>query len=74
DLLLAAITSQIPNALAPDEFLIPSAELAACGLPKPSVVRLLKLVALHKSLIVKRIGSLPEQSLNDISRRIHELI
>jgi mRNA interferase MazF len=35
DLLVAAITSQVPNSLAADEFMIPPTELTACGLPKP---------------------------------------
>ena len=32
DVLVAAITSQIPATLAADEFMIPAGELAACGL------------------------------------------
>ena len=74
DLLLAAITSQVPAALADDEILISPPDLAACGLPKPSVLRLLKLVALHRSLIVKRIGSLPGPALAQASQRLKELI
>jgi mRNA interferase MazF len=74
DLLLVAITSQIPAALADDEILISSTEQTACGLPKPSVLRLLKLVALHRTLIVKRIGSLPEPALAQVSQRLKALI
>ena len=38
DVLVAAITSQVPMNLAADEFLVPAAELAACGLPKPCIL------------------------------------
>jgi mRNA interferase MazF len=74
DLLLAGITSQIPDARAVDEFLIPQNQLAACGLPKPSIIKLVKLVALHRSLVIKRIGSLPAQSLAQALARIRELL
>src|SRR5437899_3020971 len=47
DVLVAAITSHIPAQFAADEFMIPGDELAVCGLPKPSILRLSKLVALH---------------------------
>ena len=40
DLLVAAITSQIPVMLAADEFMIPTSALVECGLPKASVLRL----------------------------------
>ena len=74
DLLLAAITSQIPADLATDEFLIPPTALIACGLPKPSLIRLLKLITLHRSLVVKRIGSLPDPAMSQVSSRIRELL
>ena len=74
DLLVAAITSQIPATLAADEFLIPRTELAACGLPKPSIIKLLKLVTLHRLLVVRRIGSLAEPTLGHVSARLRQQI
>src|SRR3989441_12389295 len=38
DLVLAAITSQIPTALGDDELRLSNSDLGACGLPKPSIV------------------------------------
>ena len=66
DVLVAAITSQIPPQLAADEFMIPAGDLASCGLPKPSILRLTKLVALHRQLIVKRVGALSAATLNQV--------
>jgi mRNA interferase MazF len=73
DVLVAAITSQIPAQLATDEFMIPAGELAACGLPKPSILRLSKLVALHRQLVVKRVGALPVATLTQVMARLRQL-
>jgi mRNA interferase MazF len=73
DVLVAAITSQIPVNLTAEEFMNPSGDLAACGLPKPSIVRLAKLAALHRQLVVKRIGSMPEPVLRRILEQIRQL-
>ncbi len=66
DVVLLAITSQIPSQLGADEMLIPAAELRACGLPKPSVVRATKVVTLHQRLIIKRIGAMPGPTLDQV--------
>jgi mRNA interferase MazF len=58
DVVLLTITSQIPATLGADEFLIPPGELTACGLPKPSLVRLMKVFTLHQRLVIKRRGAL----------------
>lgn len=73
DVLVAAITSQIPAELEPDEFSIPASELAACGLPKPSILRLSKLAALHRRLVIKRIGTLPTETLTQVLAQLRQL-
>jgi mRNA interferase MazF len=74
DLLLVAISSQVKIPLPWDEFLIPQDDLAPCGLPKPSVVKLAKMVSLHRSLVIKRIGSMPTSTLAEAARLIRELL
>ena len=73
DVLVAAITSQIPAQLAVDEFMIPAGELAACGLPKPSILKLSKLVALHRQLVIKRVGALPATTLVQVMAQLRQL-
>ena len=73
DVLVAAISSQIPANLTAGEFMIPPEDLAACGLPKPSIVRLAKLAALHRQLVIKRIGSMPAAVLKRILGQIRQL-
>jgi mRNA interferase MazF len=72
DLVVVAITSQIPAALDEDEVRLPEAELAACGLPKPSIVKLGKIFTIHQGLIRKRLGRLPQRTLEEIRRRVVE--
>jgi mRNA interferase MazF len=73
DVLVAAITSQIPAQLAADEFMIPAGELAACRLPKPSIIRLSKLVSLHRQLVIKRVGALPVATLTLVMTQLRQL-
>jgi mRNA interferase MazF len=70
DVIVVAITSQVPTHLAADEFLISQAELLACGLPKASILKLSKIVTIHQRLLIKQIGSMPVASLAKI---LHEL-
>ncbi len=59
DAVLAAITSHVPAKLSEYELAIAANELAACGLPKPSVVKASKLVTLHQAIIRRKIGAMP---------------
>jgi len=60
DCVVAAMTSQIPSKLQPDEYWLSASDLVAGGLPKPSLVRLGKFFTISKSLLRKRLGTLPE--------------
>jgi len=73
DVLVAAITSQIPAQLSSDEFAIPAAELAVCGLPKASIIRLTKLVSLNEQLVIKKIGQLPRATFQTMLAQLRML-
>lgn len=71
DAILLAITSQIPTTPGVDDFLIPASELSACGLPKPSLIKLAKAVTLHQSLFIRPLGALPSGTLAEVLGRFH---
>lgn len=70
DLVLAAITSQVPAQPDTDELLLGAAELTDTGLVKPSVIKLGKLVTIHQDLVRRRIGVLPEPQLSHALRQL----
>ncbi len=72
DAVLLAITSQIPAALRSEEFLIPTNDQRACGLPKPSLIKLAKVITLHQSLFLKRLGALPLATLARVLSQFHQ--
>jgi len=73
DCVVAAITSQIPSHLPPDEYRLSSSELLAGGLPKPSLVRLGKLFTISQALLRKRLGTLPEATMGAILRQMEQV-
>src|SRR5262249_25851333 len=60
DVILAAITSQVPEVLTSNEYLLHADEQRAAGLPKPSIVKVGKIVTLDQRLIRKQLGRMPE--------------
>ena len=73
DVIVVAITSQLPAVLLYDEHAISPGDLGLCGLPKPSIVKLSKIVTLHQQLVLKRIGALPPASLLALLHKIRQL-
>jgi len=66
DLIIVAITSQIPATLSFDEFFIPKANLMIAGLPKVSIIKLGKIITLHQQLVRKKLGYLPENIFSKV--------
>jgi mRNA interferase MazF len=60
DVILVAITSHVPEVLMSDEYLLDDSEQREAGLPKPSIVKVGKIVTLDQRLIRKQLGRMPE--------------
>jgi mRNA interferase MazF len=73
DCVVAAITSQIPSQLQPDEYRLSASDLVAAGLPKPSLVRLGKLFTVSKSLFRKRLGTLPKVTMVVVLKQMEQV-
>ena len=73
DCVVAAITSQIPSDLRLDEYQLSASDLLAGGLPKPSLVRLGKLFTMSKSLLRKRLGTLPEATMVVVLKQMEQV-
>lgn len=70
DLVVAAITSQIPDTLSEDEVLLSDADLRVAGLPKRSIVKLGKIFTIHQGLIRKKLGRIPQSTLDDVLNKL----
>ena len=66
DAILSAITSQIPDKIEEDEYLLSPAEQKSAGLPKKSIVKVGKIITLDQRLIRKKLGRLPDETLSNI--------
>jgi mRNA interferase MazF len=73
DIVVAAITSQIPKGTTPSDFVLSASDIKACGLPKASLIKLGKIVTLDKRLIRKKLGSLPASSFQEVVNSLRQV-
>ena len=73
DLIIVAITGQIPATLSTNQYAIPQDELGHCGLLKPSLIKLSKILTLHQQLVIQRLGSLPPSEMANVLSKIRQL-
>mgnify|MGYP001603219410 CR=1 FL=1 len=73
DIVVAAITSQVPASLPVTDYRLEGADLKTGGLPKASIVKLGKIVTLDQRLIRKRLGTLPKITVAKILSQFHQI-
>ncbi len=66
DLILCAITSQLPERLSEWEASLGAGDMIEERLPKKSVVKVGKLFTMHQNLIARRFGTVKEQKLQEV--------
>ncbi|MEE8168195.1 MAG: type II toxin-antitoxin system PemK/MazF family toxin [Candidatus Hydrothermarchaeales archaeon] len=75
DIIVSAVTSQIPTNIRRDEFLINTKrDLHASRLPKPFVVKLGKIMTLEKRDVIKSFGRLPEDTTRKIIKKYFDVL
>lgn len=70
DVIIAAVTSHMPRAVGDDEYLLSEAEQRSAGLPKPSLIKIGKIVTLDQTLIKKRLGHIPAKGVKRITNAL----
>ncbi len=73
DIILVALTSQVPPSLSEFDMLVTPRDMAIGYLPKPSVIKVGKIFTAHRDLLVKRVGRLRKDSLSKILERLQGL-
>jgi mRNA interferase MazF len=74
DCVLVAVTSQIPNKLDKDQLLLSPSDLTSAGLPKPSIIKLGKIITINQTLIVKTLGKLSTTTLSDVLMGVQHIL
>lgn len=70
DLIVAAISSQIPSVIGEDEILLSEADQRTAGLPKASIIKLGKIFTIHQGLTRKKLGRVPDSTLASILQKL----
>ena len=73
DVIVAAITSQIPKRFLETDIVLTPLELKMAGLPKASITKINKIATIDKRLIRKKLGLLPKESIRKLSAPLQYL-
>lgn len=73
DLILCAITSQLPEKLPEWEASLEAGDMVEEKLPKKSVIKVGKLFTMHRNLIARRFGTAKERKLQEVLDKLQTL-
>jgi mRNA interferase MazF len=73
DVVLCAISSQMPERLAMWEARLDASDVVEESLPKPSIIKVGKLFTMHRALIAGRFGVVKEGKLAEVLGKLREL-
>lgn len=74
DVLLVAVTSQIPSPLPEGAILLSPDDLRSGGLPRASLVRPTKLITIHQGLIRRSLGRVTEPTMQIILGSLRQFL
>ena len=70
DVIIAAITSHIPDRIFKTDYRISKNDQTSAGLPQPSLVKLSKIITIDQRLIRKKIGSISKETITKVLKLI----
>jgi len=74
DLIVVAITSQIPLILKEEDLFLSESEQQVAGLPKKSIVKVTKLVTINQTLVRKKIGKVPKRTMKNVKKQLNKFL
>lgn len=74
DLIVVAITSQVPKKVSATDHVLSSGDQKQAGLPKPSLVKVGKIVTMDQRLIRKRLGRISDPTLSLLTLKLHKVL
>jgi len=74
DIIVLPISSKIPIRPKRDDYVLSQRDQRAAGLPKPSVIKLGKVMTLEKRFVLETMGRLPEENLRKVLRRFLDVV
>jgi mRNA interferase MazF len=74
DIILVAVTSQVSKKVPRYDYLLTPEDQHCAGLPKPSLVKLGKIVTIDQRLIRKKLGHIPNPTLGYLTTELHKIL
>ncbi len=74
DVIVTAVTSQIPERIAEEEILLSPQEQKEAGLPKTSLIKVGKIVTIDQRLIRKKLGAIPHSTIRKLIETLEQII